>query len=122
MLLTEVVNQQLHEHPLIASAKQAASNYAAKLGKGIPAIFCSDKLYNDDFEVTNKGFAVRGVIPVVVTRFEEVNHIGDEKPNEFGFVTDRSYKYKVYGVEHGPDGFRERTWQTDDIGNLKNLL
>ena len=122
MLLTEVVNQQLHEHAFVDSAKREAAMYASQLGTGIPAIFCSDKLFNDDFELTNKGFAVRGVIPVVVTRFEEVNHIGDEKPNEFGFVTDRSYKYKVYGVENGPDGFRERTWQTDDIGNLKNLV
>ena len=121
MLLSESINKQ-SEHPLVAAAKQAASNYAAMLGKGIPAIFCSNKLYNDDFEVTNKGFGVRGAIPVVVTHFEEVNHIGSEKPNEFGFVTDRSYKYKVYGLENGPDGFRERTWQTDDVGNLKNLV
>jgi hypothetical protein len=121
MLLSESINEQ-SEHPLIASAKQAASNYAAMLGKGIPAIFCSDKLYNDDFEVTNKGFAVRGAIPVVVTRFEEVNYVGNEKPNEFGFVTDHSYKYKVYGVDYGPNGFRERTWQTDNVGNLKNLV
>ena len=119
MLLSEATQS---EHPLVTAAKQAASNYAAMLGKGIPAIFCSNKLYNNDFEVTNKGFDVRGAIPVVVTRFEEVNHIGDEKPNELGFVTDHSYKYKVYGIENGPDGFRERTWQTDDVGNLKNLL
>lgn len=121
MLLSESINEQ-SEHPLVTAAKQAAQSYVAKLGKGIPAIFCSDKLYNDDFEVTNKGFGVRGAIPVVVTHFEEVNHVGDEKPNEFGFVLDRSYKYKVYGIENGPDGFRERTWQTDDVGNLKNLV
>ena len=88
MLLTEVVNQQLHEHAFVDSAKREAAMYASQLGTGIPAIFCSDKLYNDNFEVTNKGFAVRGAIPVVVTRFEEVNHVGSEKPNEFGFVTD----------------------------------
>lgn len=119
MLLSEAT---LREHPLVAAAKQAASNYTAMLGKGIPAIFCSNKLYNDYFEVTNKGFGIRGAIPVVVTHFEEVNHVGSEKPDEFGFVTDPSYKYKVYGVENGPDGFRERTWLTDDLGNLKNLV
>lgn len=121
MLLSESINEQ-SEHPLVTAARQTAQSYVTRLGKGITAIFCSDKLYNDDFEVTNKGFAVRGVIPVVVTHFEEVNHIGDEKPNEFGFIHDRSYKYKVYGIENGPDGFRERTWQTDDVGNLKNLV
>ena len=121
MLLSGSINKQ-SESPLVTAAKQSAQSYVAKLGKGIPAIFCSDKLFNDDFELSNKGFAVRGVIPVVVTHYEEVNHIGDEKPNEFGFVHDRSYKYKVYGIENGPDGFRERTWTTDDIGNLKNLV
>ena len=121
MLLSESINKQ-SESTFVTAAKQTAFNYAAKLGKGIPAIFCSDKLFNDDFELSNKGFGVRGAIPVVVTHFEEVNHIGDEKPNEFGFVHDRSYKYKVYGIENGPDGFREITWQTDDVGNLKNLI
>lgn len=121
MLLSESINEQ-SEHHLVTAAKQTAQSYVTRLGKGIPAIFCSDKLYNDDFEVTNKCFAVRGVIPVVVTHFEEVNHIGDEKPNDFGFIHDRSYKYKVYGIENGPDVFRERTWQTDDVGNLKNLV
>ena len=121
MLLSESINEQ-SEHPWVTAAKQTAQSYVAKLGKGIPAIFCSDKLFNDDFELTNKGFGVRGVIPVVVTHFEEVNHAGSEKPDELGFIHDRSYKYKVYGVEHGPDGFRERTWQTDDVGNLKNLV
>lgn len=91
------------------------------MSRKIPA-FKLELVHNDDFEVTNKGFGVRGVIPVVVTHFEEVNHVGSEKPDEFGFVTDHSYKYKVYGVENGPDGFRERTWQTDEVGNLKNLL
>lgn len=121
MLLSESINKQ-SESQLVTAAKQTAQSYVAKLGKGIPAIFSSDKLYNDSFELTHKGFGVRGVIPVVVTRFEEVNHIGDEKPNEFDFVHDRSYKYKVYGIENGPDGFSEITWQTDDVGNLKNLV
>lgn len=119
MLLSEAIQS---ENQLVTAAKQTAQSYVTQLGKGIPAIFCGDKLYNDDFELCNKGFAVRGVIPVVVTRFEEVNHIGNEKPNEFGFVHDRSYKYKVYGIENVPDVFRERTWQTDDVGNLKNLV
>lgn len=119
MLLSEAIQS---ENPLVTAAKESAFNYAAKLGKGIPAIFCSNKLYNDSFELTHKDFGVRGVIPAVVTHFEEVNHVGSEKPNEFGFVTDHSYKYKVYGIENGPDGFRERTWQTDDVGNLKNLV
>lgn len=38
MLLSESINEQ-SEHPLVAAAKQAAQSYAAKLGKGIPAIF-----------------------------------------------------------------------------------
>ena len=119
MLLSEAIQS---ENPLVTAAKQTAQSYVTQLGKGIPAIFCSDKLYNDSSELTNKGFGVRGVIPVVVTHFEEVNHVGDEKLNEFGFIHDMSYKYKVYGIENGPDGFRERTWQTDDVGNLKNLV
>ena len=121
MLLSEYINEQ-SESPLVTAAKQTAQSYVTQLGKGIPAIFCSNKLYNNNFELNTKGFAVRGVIPVVVTHFEEVNHNCDEKPNEFGFVHDKSYKYKVYGIENGTDGFIERTWQTDDVGNLKNLV
>lgn len=122
MLLTEVVNQQLHEHSLADSAQQTAEVYASQLGKGIPAVYCSNKVYNNNFEITNKSMGVRGAVPVVITGYSLDNYVGKEQPNEFGFVTDHSYKYKVNGVKHGPDGFQTISWITDDIGNLKNLL
>lgn len=122
MLLTEVVNQKLYEHSLADSAQRTAETYAARLGKGIPAVYCSNSVFNNDFEIKNKSMGVRGAVPVVITGYTLDNYVGKDEPNKFGFVTDHSYKYKVNGVKYGPDGFQTISWITDDIDNLKNLL
>ena len=122
MLLTEFVNQQTQRCSFVDSAQRTAEAYAAQLGKGIPAVYCSNKVYNNNFELTNKSMGVRGAVPVVITDYTLDNYVGTNKPNEFGFVTDHSYKYKVNGVKYGPDGFQKISWITDDIENLKNLI
>ena len=122
MLLSESVNRQLNEHSLTDTAQRTAEIYASRLGKGVPAVYCSNKVFNNNFEFTNKSMSVRGAVPVVITDYTLDNYVGTEQPNELGFVTDHSYKYKVNGVKQGPNGFQTLSWITDDIGNLKNLL
>lgn len=122
MLLSESINKQLNEHSLADCAQRTAEAYATQLGKGIPAVYCSNRVFNNNFELTNKSMGVRGAVPVVITDYTLDNYVGTNKPNEFGFVTDHSYKYKVNGVKYGPDGFQKISWITDDVGNLKNLV
>ncbi len=91
---------------------------------GVAAVHSSNKLHGDGFELTCLGWAIRGVDPVNLCSWEEVNHVGDDKPDELGFIRDFSYKYVIYAVHYYgyPSKLQETKFFVDDLGSLKTKL
>lgn len=91
---------------------------------GVAAVHSSNKLFGDGFELTCLGWAIRGVDPVNLCSWEEVNHVGDGKPNELGFVSDFSYKYRINAVHYYgyPQKLQVTQFFVDDLGPLKRKL
>ena len=110
---------------LVDSALKSAQKLTDGMGNGgIAAVHSSNKLFGDGFELTCLGWAIRGVDPVNLCSWEEVNHVGDNKPNELGFVRDFSYKYKINAVHYYgyPQKLQETQFFVDDLGPLKSKL
>ena len=110
---------------LVDSALKSARKLVDEMGNGgVAAVHSSNKLFGDGFELTNLGWAIRGVDPVNLCSWEEVNHVGDNKPNELGFVRDFSYKYKINAVHYYgyPSKLQETEFFVDDLGPLKSKL
>ena len=110
---------------LVDSALKSAQKLVDGMGNGgIAAVHSSNKLFGDGFELTCLGWAIRGVDPVNLCSWEEVNHVGDNKPNELGFVHDFSYKYKINAVHYYgyPQKLQETQFFVDDLGPLKTKL
>lgn len=110
---------------LVDSALKSAQKFVDGMGNGgVAAVHSSNKLFGDGFELTCLGWAIRGVDPVNLCSWEEVNHVGDGKPNEFGFVRDFSYKYKINAVHYYgyPQKLQETQFFVDDLGPLKTKL
>ena len=110
---------------LVDSALKSAQKLVDGMGNGgIAAVHSSNKLFGDGFELTCLGWAIRGVDPVNLCSWEEVNHVGDNKPNELGFVHDFSYKYKINAVHYYgyPQKLQETQFFVDDLGPLKSKL
>ena len=110
---------------LVDSALKSARKLVDGMGNGgVAAVHASNKLFGDGFELTCLGWAIRGVDPVNLCSWEEVNHVGDEKPNELGFVRDFSYKYKINAVHYYgyPSKLQETQFFVDDLGPLKTKL
>lgn len=110
---------------LVDSALKSAQKLVDSMGNGgIAAVHSSNKLFGDGFELTCLGWAIRGVDPVNLCSWEEVNHVGDGKPNELGFVQDFSYKYKINAVHYYgyPQKLQETQFFVDDLGPLKTKL
>ena len=110
---------------LVDSALKSARKLVDEMGNGgVAAVHSSNKLFGDGFELTNLGWAIRGVDPVNLCSWEEVNHVGDNKPNELGFVRDFSYKYKINAVHYYgyPSKLQETQFFVDDLGPLKSKL
>ena len=110
---------------LVDSALKSAQKLVDEMGNGgVAAVHSSNKLFGDGFELTNLGWAIRGVDPVNLCSWEEVNHVGDNKPNELGFVRDFSYKYKINAVHYYgyPSKLQETQFFVDDLGPLKSKL
>lgn len=110
---------------LVDSALKSAQKLVDSMGNGgIAAVHSSNKLFGDGFELTCLGWAIRGVDPVNLCSWEEVNHVGDGKPNELGFVRDFSYKYKINAVHYYgyPSKLQETQFFVDDLGPLKSKL
>ena len=110
---------------LVDSALKSAHKLVDEMGNGgVAAVHSSNKLFGDDFELTNLGWAIRGVDPVNLCSWEEVNHVGDSKPDELGFVRDFSYKYKINAVHYYgyPSKLQETQFFVDDLGPLKTKL
>ena len=110
---------------LVDSALKSAQKLTDSMGNGgIAAVHSSNKLFGDGFELTCLGWAIRGVDPVNLCSWEEVNHVGDNKPNELGFVRDFSYKYKINAVHYYgyPSKLQETQFFVDDLGPLKSKL
>ena len=110
---------------LVDSALKSAQKLVDGMGNGgVAAVHCSNKLFGDGFELTCLGWAIRGVDPVNLCSWEEVNHVGDGKPNELGFVQDFSYKYKINAVHYYgyPQKLQETQFFVDDLGPLKSKL
>jgi len=110
---------------LVDSALRSAQKLTDSMGNGgIAAVHSSNKLFGDGFELTCLGWAIRGVDPVNLCSWEEVNHVGDGKPNELGFVRDFSYKYKINAVHYYgyPSKLQETQFFVDDLGPLKSKL
>lgn len=110
---------------LVDSALKSAHKLVDEMGNGgVAAVHSSNKLFGDGFELTNLGWAIRGVDPVNLCSWEEVNHVGDNKPNELGFVRDFSYKYKINAVHYYgyPSKLQETQFFVDDLGPLKSKL
>lgn len=110
---------------LVDSALKSAKKLVDGIGNGvIAAVHSSNKLFGDGFELTCLGWAIRGVDPVNLCSWEEVNHVGDNKPNELGFVQDFSYKYKINAVHYYgyPQKLQETQFFVDDLGPLKTKL
>lgn len=110
---------------LVDSALKSARKLTDSMGNGgIAAVHSSNKLFGDGFELTCLGWAIRGVDPVNLCSWEEVNHVGDGKPNELGFVQDFSYKYRINAVHYYgyPQKLQETQFFVDDLGPLKSKL
>ena len=110
---------------LVDSALKSAQKLVDGMGNGgIAAVHASNKLFGDGFELTCLGWAIRGVDPVNLCSWEEVNHVGDNKPNELGFVRDFSYKYKINAIHYYgyPQKLQETQFFVDDLGPLKSKL
>lgn len=110
---------------LVDSALKSAQKLVDGMGNGgVAAVHSSNKLFGEGFELTCLGWAIRGVDPVNLCSWEEVNHIGDCKPNELGFVRDFSYKYKINAVHYYgyPSKLQETQFFVDDLGPLKTKL
>lgn len=110
---------------LVDSALKSAQKLTDSMGNGgIAAVHSSNKLFGDGFELTCLGWTIRGVDPVNLCSWEEVNHVGDGKPNELGFVQDFSYKYKINAVHYYgyPQKLQETQFFVDDLGPLKTKL
>lgn len=110
---------------LVDSALKSAQKLVDGIGNGgVAAVHASNKLFGDGFELTCLGWAIRGVDPVNLCSWEEVNHVGDNKPNELGFVRDFSYKYKINAVHYYgyPQKLQETQFFVDDLGPLKTKL
>lgn len=110
---------------LVDSALKSAQKLVDGMGNGgVAAVHASNKLFGDGFELTCLGWAIRGVDPVNLCSWEEVNHVGDNKPNELGFVQDFSYKYKINAVHYYgyPQKLQETQFFVDDLGPLKSKL
>lgn len=110
---------------LVDSALKSAQKLTDSMGNGgIAAVHSSNKLFGEGFELTCLGWAIRGVDPVNLCSWEEVNHVGDNKPNELGFVRDFSYKYKINAVHYYgyPQKLQETQFFVDDLGPLKTKL
>lgn len=110
---------------LVDSALKSAQKLVDGMGNGgVAAVHSSNKLFGDGFELTCLGWAIRGVDPVNLCSWEEVNHVGDNKPNELGFVRDFSYKYKINAVHYYgyPSKLQETQFFVDDLGPLKTKL
>lgn len=110
---------------LVDSALKSAQKLVDSMGNGgVAAVHSSNKLFGDGFELTCLGWAIRGVDPVNLCSWEEVNHVGDNKPNELGFVQDFSYKYKINAIHYYgyPQKLQETQFFVDDLGPLKTKL
>lgn len=110
---------------LVDSALKSAQKLTDGMGNGgVAAVHSSNKLFGDGFELTCLGWAIRGVDPVNLCSWEEVNHVGDGKPNELGFVRDFSYKYKINAIHYYgyPQKLQETQFFVDDLGPLKTKL
>lgn len=110
---------------LVDSALKSAQKLVDGMGNGgVAAVHASNKLFGEGFELTCLGWAIRGVDPVNLCSWEEVNHVGDGKPNELGFVRDFSYKYKINAVHYYgyPQKLQETQFFVDDLGPLKTKL
>lgn len=110
---------------LVDSALKSAQKLVDGMGNGgVAAVHASNKLFGDGFELTCLGWAIRGVDPVNLCSWEEVNHVGDGKPNELGFVQDFSYKYRINAVHYYgyPQKLQETQFFVDDLGPLKSKL
>lgn len=110
---------------LVDSALKSAQKLVDGIGNGgVAAVHASNKLFGDGFELTCLGWAIRGVDPVNLCSWEEVNHVGDNKPNELGFVQDFSYKYKINAIHYYgyPQKLQETQFFVDDLGPLKTKL
>lgn len=110
---------------LVDSALKSAQKLVDGMGNGgVAAVHSSNKLFGDGFELTCLGWAIRGVDPVNLCSWEEVNHVGDGIPNELGFVRDFSYKYKINAVHYYgyPSKLQETQFLVDDLGPLKTKL
>lgn len=110
---------------LVDSALKSARKLVDEMGNGgVAAVHSSNKLFGDGFELTCLGWAIRGVDPVNLCSWEEVNHVGTNKPNELGFVQDFSYKYKINAVHYYgyPSKLQETQFFVDDLGPLKSKL
>ena len=110
---------------LVDSALKSAQKLVDSMGNGgVAGVHVSNKLFGDGFELTCLGWAIRGVDPVNLCSWEEVNHVGDGKPNELGFVRDFSYKYKINAVHYYgyPQKLQETQFFVDDLGPLKTKL
>lgn len=110
---------------LVDSALKSAQKLVDGIGNGgVAAVHASNKLFGDGFELTCLGWAIRGVDPVNLCSWEEVNHVGDGKPNELGFVQDFSYKYKINAIHYYgyPQKLQETQFFVDDLGPLKTKL
>lgn len=110
---------------LVDSALKSAQKLVEGIGNGgVAAVHSSNKLFGEGFELTCLGWAIRGVDPVNLCSWEEVNHVGDNKPNELGFVQDFSYKYKINAVHYYgyPQKLQETQFFVDELGPLKTKL
>lgn len=110
---------------LVDSALKSAQKLVDGMGNGgVAAVHSSNKLFGDGFELTCIGWAIRGVDPVNLCSWEEINHVGDNKPNELGFVRDFSYKYKINAVHYYgyPQKLQETQFFVDDLGPLKSKI
>lgn len=110
---------------MVDSALKSAQKLVDGMGNGgVAAVHASNKLFGEGFELTCLGWAIRGVDPVNLCSWEEVNHVGDNKPNELGFVHDFSYKYKINAVHYYgyPQKLQETQFFVDDLGPLKSKL
>ena len=110
---------------LVDSALKTANKLVDEMGNGgIAAVHSSNKLHGNGFELTCLGWAIRGVDPVNLCSWEEVNHVGDGKPDELGFVRDFSYKYVINAIHYYgyPSKLQGTKFFVDELGPLKTKL
>ena len=110
---------------LVDSALKTANRLVDEMGNGgIAAVHSSNKLHGNGFELTCLGWAIRGVDPVNLCSWEEVNHVGDGKPDELGFVRDFSYKYVINAIHYYgyPSKLQGTKFFVDELDPLKTKL